>query len=160
MGSLFAPLFVFVLATGAILGLYAAVTYLPGFLARERIDQRMREAAGTPFAHAAGEDSILKQQVQGPLPLIDRIVGQSRQGSALAKLIEQSGMRFSVSSVLLMSGGCGLAGALFMSRAGRPAVPCTRSETASAASGLSCPRPNVWPAKNGWKNTRSKRSSG
>jgi tight adherence protein B len=106
---------VFVLAAGAILGLYAAVTYLPGLLARERIDQRIREAAGTPLGQAfSGADSVVKQQVEGPLPLIDRIIGQSRQGSAIAKLIEQAGKRVSVSSLMLISAGCGLVGALGM----------------------------------------------
>jgi tight adherence protein B len=112
MGSLFVSLFVFLLASGAVMGLYAAVTYLPGFLARERIDQRMREAAGTPFAQDASGDSVLKQQVRGPLPLIDRIISQSSKGSAIARLIEQAGLRMSVSSVVLMSLGCGLVCAL------------------------------------------------
>ena len=112
MGSLFAPLFVFLLAAGAVVGLYMAVTYLPGFLARERLDQRIREAAGTPFAVATSGDSILKQQVEGPVPLIDRIMAQSGQGSAMARLIEQAGVRISVSSLLLMSIGCGAVCAL------------------------------------------------
>ena len=112
MGALFVPLAVFLLATGAVVGLYAAVTYLPGFLARERIDQRMREAAGTPFAQSASGDSVLKTQVEGPLPLIDRIMAQSGQGSAMARLIEQAGLRMSVSSLLLISMGCGAVGGL------------------------------------------------
>lgn len=112
MGALFVPAAVFLLAAGAVVGLYMAVTYLPGFLARERIDQRIREAAGTPFAADASGDSILKQQVEGPVPLIDRIMAQSGQGSAMARLIEQAGLRISVSSLLLMSIGCGAVGAL------------------------------------------------
>jgi tight adherence protein B len=112
MGALFVPVAVFLLATGAVVGLYAAVTYLPGFLARERIDQRIREAAGTPFAQSGSGDSVLKAQVEGPLPLVDRIMAQSGQGSAMAKLIEQAGFRMSVSSLLLMSMGCGAVGGL------------------------------------------------
>jgi tight adherence protein B len=112
MGALFVPVAVFLLATGAVVGLYAAVTYLPGFLARERIDQRIREAAGTPFAQSGSGDSVLKAQIEGPLPLVDRIMAQSGQGSALAKLIEQAGVRMSVSSLLLMSMGCGAFGGL------------------------------------------------
>ncbi|MGH9145697.1 MAG: type II secretion system F family protein [Vicinamibacterales bacterium] len=112
MGALFVPVAVFLLATGAVVGLYAAVTYLPGFLARERIDQRIREAAGTPFAQSGSGDSVLKAQIEGPLPLVDRIMAQSGQGSAMAKLIEQAGFRMSVSSLLLMSMGCGAVGGL------------------------------------------------
>ena len=122
MGSLLAPLFVFVLAAGAILGLYVAETYLPGLVARERIEQRMREAAGTPLGQPlSGADSVLKQRVEGPLPLIDRVIGQSRQGSAIAKLIEQAGKRMSVSSLMLISAGCGLVGALGMATMRVPA---------------------------------------
>jgi tight adherence protein B len=114
MGALFIPLAVFLLATGAIVGLFAAVIYLPGYLARERIDQRIREAAGTPFTQTS-EDSILKQQIEGPLPLIDRIMAQSGKGSAIARLIEQAGMRMSPSSLLLASMGCGALCALGLS---------------------------------------------
>jgi tight adherence protein B len=111
MGSLFVPLAVFLLGAGAIVGLYLALVYLPGFFARERIDQRIREAAGTPFRETS-EDSVLKRQVQGPLPLIDRIMAQSGKGSAMAKLIDQAGMHMSVSSLLLASLGCGAVCAL------------------------------------------------
>lgn len=114
MGSLFVPLFVFLLAAGAIMGLYAAVAYLPGFLARERIDERMREAAGIPLSQSASGNSVLKQRVEGPLPLIDRIIAQSSKGSALARLIEQAGKNMSVSSLMLISAGCGVVGALGM----------------------------------------------
>ena len=46
------------------------------------------------------------------MPLIDRIMAQSGQGSAMARLIEQAGLRISVSSLLLMSIGCGAVCAL------------------------------------------------
>lgn len=108
MGAAMIPVFVFVLGAGAVVGIYAAITYLPALLASRRLDERMREASSGAPVVADSDDSVLKRQVQGMLPLIDRLMAQHGGGSRLAKLIEQAGLRLGVSSLLLASLGLGV----------------------------------------------------
>ena len=113
MAPVLLPFLVFLFAAGAIFGIYAAVTYLPPALARRRIDQRIRDATAAPFAaDTTGGESVLKQQAQGPLPLVDRLVAKSVRGAGLARLIEQAGLKVSVSTILVASIVLGLMGAV------------------------------------------------
>jgi tight adherence protein B len=107
MASVLLPLFVFALASGAVFGIYAAIAYLPGHLERRRIETRLREV-GTVLPDEEGSGSIVKQLAEGPLPALDRIAGQTSYGSALGRLIEQSGTHVTVSSVLLAAIALGL----------------------------------------------------
>ena len=52
--------------------------------------------------------SILKRQVIGALPILDRLAGRMRWGGRLADIISQSGAHVGVSTVVLMSVGLGL----------------------------------------------------
>ena len=97
---------VFLLATGAIMGAYAAFTKLPGVLAARRLDRRLRDvsfggvADGDP---SATDDTVVKLEVEGPLPGVDRLLSRSGVGFWLARLIAQSGVRTSPSAVLIIS---------------------------------------------------------
>jgi tight adherence protein B len=55
---------------------------------------------------------VLKRQAEGPLPLIDRLLAKSVKGAGLARLIEQAGLKMSVSTILLASMVLGLTGAI------------------------------------------------
>ena len=61
---------------------------------------------------------LVKDRQSGPLPAFDRLVGGTERGSALGKWIEQSGVKVSVSALLLLSlmsaAMVGLIGALAM----------------------------------------------
>src|SRR5262245_43260589 len=94
-------LLVFVLVTGAVLGVYFAVTHIPQSLARRRMERRLREVGST---QAGTEDeAVLVKSTQGPLPSIDRVMAGTRAGSGLASLIEQSGVRVAPSGIVVMS---------------------------------------------------------
>ena len=99
------PLAVFVLVVGAIMGLYAAATALPGLLAARRLDRRLRDVSAEPAAAdpKAAAATVLKHAVEGPLPSVDRLVSGTGAGKRLARLIEQSGVRTSPSTVALIS---------------------------------------------------------
>ena len=112
MAPVLLPILVFLFATGAIFGIYAAVTYLPAAFARRRIEQRIRDASAAPFAPDTEGESVLKRQAEGPLPLIDRLLAKSVKGAGLARLIEQAGLKMSVSTILLASMVLGLIGAI------------------------------------------------
>lgn len=110
MATVLIPAGVFLLAVAMVVGIYYAVLYVPAALASKQIEERMREAAGEPPKPEA-DGSVLKQQVEGPLPLVDRVLAKSRRGSAFGRLIEQAGLQVSASSVLLASIALGAVGA-------------------------------------------------
>jgi tight adherence protein B len=98
------PLLVFVLVTGGVLGAYYAVMHMPGILAARQLDRRLREvsddvAPGDPDT----DDSVLKRAANGPLPGVDKLIARTGAGSWLARLIEQSGVRTTPSTIVVMS---------------------------------------------------------
>ena len=107
---------VFLLGVGSVLGGYAAVTSLPGMLARRRLERRLKDVS-TPSSADADDIGVVRRPKQGPLPAIDRMVARMRAGSWLAALIEQSGVRTTPSAVAVMTlaaaGVAGFAAALF-----------------------------------------------
>lgn len=99
-------LLVFTVVAGSIIGGYFGVTMLPGVLAARRLDRRLRDVsiADSPDdAKAPGDDTILKQALEGPLPGMDRLVSGTGMGKRIARLIEQSGLRTTPSALTLIS---------------------------------------------------------
>jgi tight adherence protein B len=100
------PLFLFVGVTVAIVCGYYAATMLPGILAERRLDRRLRDVSTDPAAAdaaAAGDDTILKHTLSGPLPGMDRLVSATGVGKRMTRLIEQSGVRTTPSAVALIT---------------------------------------------------------
>ena len=98
------PLLVFLFVTGSVLGVYFAMTHMPGMLAARQLDRRLREvsddvASGDPDS----EDSVLKRAAGGPLPGVDRLIARTGAGLSLTRLIEQSGVRTTPSAIVLTS---------------------------------------------------------
>jgi len=106
------PLVMFVVGAGTIAGGYALLAWLPARLAQRRIETRIAGLAA-PFAEPEDDrTSILKRQMIGALPILDKLAGQMRWGSRLADMIRQSGSHIGVSTLVVMSLGIGLAVAL------------------------------------------------
>jgi len=100
------PFIVFLFVTGLIVGGYLVA--VPGGTAGSHdLQQRLREVA-TPSPSSAesgvSEESILKRVLEGPLPMLDRLVSQGA-GSRLGLLIEQSGVRTTGSAIVIFSIG-------------------------------------------------------
>lgn len=95
-----AALLVFVLVTSAIMGGFLAVTQLPGFLANRRLAQRLRDVGSAPETEGG---SVLREDEQGPLPVVDKLIEKAGGASGLAKLIEQSGVRMTPGAFVLIS---------------------------------------------------------
>ena len=113
------PLIVFLFVTGLIVGGYLAAVPR-GTAASRELEQRLREVATpSPSALEAGvsDESILKRVLEGPLPMVDRLVSQGA-GSRLGLLIEQSGVRTTGSAIVIfsigMAVGLGLLAFLFV----------------------------------------------
>ena len=100
------PFIVFLFVTGLIVGGYLAA--VPGGTSGSRdLEQRLREVATpSPSSSESGvsDESILKRVLEGPLPMLDRLVSQGA-GSRLGLLIEQSGVRTTGSAIVIFSIG-------------------------------------------------------
>jgi len=113
------PFIVFLFVAGLIVGGYLAA--MPGATAANRdLEKRLREVSTpSPSALEAGvsDESILKRVMEGPLPMLDRLVSQGA-GSRLGLLIEQSGVRTTGSAIVVISiglaAGLGLLAFLFV----------------------------------------------
>jgi tight adherence protein B len=117
----------FVVGVGFVLGGYGAATKLPQALKQRRLDARLQEVsqAGEPVAEETSKKLLVKQQHVGPMPAIDRMLGGTERGSALTQWIEQSGMKASLSGVILIALGTAvlmalIAGAVSRSKYGLP----------------------------------------
>jgi tight adherence protein B len=100
---------VFVLGAGSVLGAYALIAYMPGLLARRRMEQRLSELVAP--ASAEQDESIVRSSTESALPAIERMVARTSYGSSLTQLIEQSGRRTSPGAIVAMSIACGAGGA-------------------------------------------------
>jgi tight adherence protein B len=117
----------FLLAAGAVVGGYAAITYLPGVMARRQVDRRLREVSMPTLDHSRVEDgTLVKRRHVGPLPALDKLLAQIRAGTWLERLIEQSGVPTSPSAVLLVS--------------------ATLGALAAIGAAVAVPQPYAWPA--------------
>jgi tight adherence protein B len=95
----------FAVGVGAVSGCYALVAWLPGRLARRRIETRIAELTLAPPQSADGPaaTSVLKRQVFGALPGLDKLAERMRWGSRLTNLINQSGSHIGVSTIVVLS---------------------------------------------------------
>jgi tight adherence protein B len=95
----------FLVMSAAIVGGWVTAMHLPEFLAARRMQQRLRDVSAAVDLPGAAETeaTVVKQKQEGPLPGIDRLVGATRLGPGLARLIEQSGVRTSPSAIGMIS---------------------------------------------------------
>ena len=126
----------FVLGVALVFGAFSAAEKLPQTLKQRRVSSRLQEVIQVQEAEPeAGTKLLVKVQHEGPLPAIDRMLAGTTRGSAVERWIEQSGVKLSLSGVLLIAITLAVilgAGAAFAARS-RYAVP------AGAALGLAAP---------------------
>jgi tight adherence protein B len=110
---------IFLMGFGAVVGVYAAIAYLPGYLAQRRLNQRLIDVS-TSQAGATEEASIVKQTAEGPLPALERLVGRTGAANWLKRLIEQAGLKTTPGSIVLtalvLAAGAGIVADLFLSQ--------------------------------------------
>ena len=108
MGALLLVLSVFALGFGAVVGLYFAVTKLPGYLLQRKLNARLGEVTAAAEESTDNGAAVVKETQDGFLPVFDRLAAGTARGSALATWIEQSGVNISLSGLVLLAGGCAL----------------------------------------------------
>ena len=111
----------FVVGAAITIGLWMMAARVPDMMTQRKVDTRLQEIAlGDSFKPDKEKaKALLKTQNVGPLPAIDIAIGGTQRGSAIAKWIEQSGTRASLSSVLLMSLASGVVSAIALAVAVR-----------------------------------------
>jgi tight adherence protein B len=95
---------VFLFVAGAIIAGALLFLRLPGLFQRRRLEQRILDVS-SPFDEPVSGESLIKRQTSGPLPALDRLAGRTGRGSAMGTWIEQSGMRITLSGLLLIAIG-------------------------------------------------------
>jgi tight adherence protein B len=98
----------FCLGAGAVLGSFFGITKLPAMMLQRKLDARLEEVAIGPEAEPAAEGKtrgVLKIAEGGPLPALDRFLGGTTRGTALGRWIEQSGVKTTISAIVLIAAG-------------------------------------------------------
>jgi tight adherence protein B len=101
MAVLLALISAFVIGIGVVMGVYIGLTKVPAMLAQRKLDGRLQELSA-PLDAPAAANVLVKIRNDGVVPALDRYIGGTTKGSALARWIEQSGMKASISGVLLV----------------------------------------------------------
>ena len=96
----------FVVGFGMVFGTYFGATKMPGIVLQRKLDQRLQEISMPEevVSPADGKDQVLrKKTAAGLMPAFDKIVGGTAKGSKLSAWIEQTGVKTSLSTVLLIA---------------------------------------------------------
>ena len=99
-------LLTFLFGAGAVLGGYMAITKLPAYLAQRKLAARIDEVTAPDEPVEVAGEELIKNRREGPLPALDRLIADSARGHGLGTWVEQSGVKISVSALLLISLAC------------------------------------------------------
>ena len=108
-----------------VFGGYFGVTKLPGLMLQRKVEARLEEVTAVESAATGDEGqtkALVKNIARGPLPAIDKILAGTTRGSALGRWIDQSGVKTTLSAVLLIALGLAAAFALVVMLTIRTAV--------------------------------------
>lgn len=94
----------FVTVSAGVFGLYMLIAGRSQAALQRTIESRLQEVSGfVPEPEGKAEDSLIRAQVTGPLPNVDRVARQAIKGSAFERWLEQSGTKISLSACILIS---------------------------------------------------------
>jgi tight adherence protein B len=99
-------LLVFLFGAGVVVAAYYAVTKLPSYLQERRLSERLVEVTSVTNAPTDEEhqsELVKTSHHEGPLPGLDRLASGTARGSALSAWVDQSGVKISISGLLLIS---------------------------------------------------------
>ncbi len=103
MALLVALLSAFVIGIGLVMAVYMGITKLPEYMAQRKLQGRLEELATPIDEPTHNPKALIKVSEAGPLPALERMISGTERGSSFSRWIEQSGMKVSVSGVLLIS---------------------------------------------------------
>jgi tight adherence protein B len=105
-----------------VFGGYLGVTRVPGMMLQRKLEARLDEIALPETKDKSTGDAILKAVSEGPIPVLDRMFGKSDRGTALGRWVEQSGVKITLSAVVLIAAGFAVAGGVLVMLATRTAL--------------------------------------
>jgi len=100
---LVALLSAFVIGIGLVMAVYVGITKVPAMLAQRKLQSRLEELSVPLDQPSIGDGALLKVSDAGPLPALERMISGTERGSAFGRWIEQSGLKVSISGVLLIA---------------------------------------------------------
>jgi len=115
---------VFLIVTGITMGVGWVISAIPGNLAQKRLEKRLREVGSVSSTTTGETASVVRQDEQGPLPAVQKLLGKTGAGAGLSRLIDQSGVRATTGGILLVSASLavlGMFGVLMFSPVGAAA---------------------------------------
>jgi tight adherence protein B len=121
MALLLALVSAFVIGIGLVMAVYLGITKMPEYLAQRKLQGRLEELSA-PLDESPEAKALVKISEAGPLPALERMISGTEHGSAFARWIEQSGMKVSVSGLLLVSTFIAVLGAFAVTMATRSPV--------------------------------------
>ncbi len=92
----------FAVGVGLVMAIYMGAVKVPGMMMRRTLDARIQGISQQPENATEAATLLVKVQHTGPLPAIDRLLGTTTRGSALGRWIDQSGVKASISGVLMI----------------------------------------------------------
>ena len=101
---------VFLIVTGIAMGMGWAISAIPGNLAQKRLEKRLKEVGSVSITTTGESASVVRQEEQGPLPGVQKLLGKTGAGAGLSKLIDQSGVRATTGGILLVSAALAVLG--------------------------------------------------
>lgn len=105
MALMIALISAFVVGVGLVMAAYVGTTKLPGMLAQRKLMGRLQSLSAPPDEPDAAVKAaaLVKVSNTGLVPGFDRMMAGTTRGSAISRWIEQSGMKASLSGVLIVS---------------------------------------------------------
>jgi tight adherence protein B len=103
MGTFILLASVFLIGVGLVMGLYFGALKLPSYMRQRAVSSRLDEVLATKDDEPFEGEQLVKVKHSGFLPGLDQMAAGTARGSALAIWIEQSGVRISISGLLLTS---------------------------------------------------------
>jgi len=104
MALMIALMSAFVVGVGLVMAAYVGMTRVPGMLAQRKLMGRLQSlSAPIDEPDAVKAAALVKVSNAGIVPGFDRMMAATARGSALSRWIEQSGMKASISGVLLVA---------------------------------------------------------
>jgi tight adherence protein B len=93
----------FAVGVGLVMAIYMGAVKVPGMMMRRTLDARIQGISQQPENETEAATLLVKVQHKGPLPAIDRLLGGTTRGSAFGRWIDQSGVKASISGVLMIA---------------------------------------------------------
>ena len=105
MALMLALISAFVVGVILVMAAYVGTTKLPGMLAQRKLMGRLQSLSAPPDEPDAAVKAaaLVKVSNTGLVPGFDRMMAGTTKGSAISRWIEQSGMKASLSGVLIVS---------------------------------------------------------